>query len=310
MTSVDTSSVQAAMEDLKKGVAEVFTSTEYRKYLDTMAKFHDYSPTNCLLIRIQNPNASMVAGYQSWKKNFHRQVQKGEQGMKIFAPVPYKGKVRKRNDQGQIEEEEVDKLAFRLATVFDVSQTDGEPLPTIVHELSGQIQDYEKVKNAIIAAAPCPVQFADIPGDTHGFYNIPKNAITIKEGMSEQQTIKTMIHEITHATLHNADAQKAVPVTREQAEVEAESTAYVVFRALGVDIGQDSLDSGQYSFGYVAGWASDKDVKELTGSLSKIQKTAHKIITNIEAELGKDIEVPREKAKNQKLEKKGQDVSL
>ena len=264
---------------LETGIQELFESERYKAYLTSMAKFHSYSFNNTLLIAMQG--GQLVAGYNKWRDVFHRNVKRGEKGIKILAPAPYKVKkeVPKLDEQGQpvmdkdgkplTEVQETQVPAFKIVSVFDVSQTEGEPLPSIgVDELAGNVEQYEDFFKALEQTSPVPMAFEDIPGGSHGYYHLTEKRIAIQENMSELQTLKTAIHEIAHAKLHAIDPD--APVT-EQAdrpdsrtrEVQAESVAYAVCQHYG-------LDTSDYSFGYVAGWSSGKDLKELRASLETI----------------------------------------
>ena len=279
---------------LETGIQELFESERYKAYLTSMAKFHSYSFNNTLLIAMQG--GQLVAGYNKWRDDFHRNVKRGEKGIKILAPAPYKVKkeVPKLDEQGQpmmekdgkplTEVQEKQVPAFKIVSVFDVSQTEGEPLPSIgVDELAGNVEQYEDFFKALEQTSPVPMAFEDIPGGSHGYYHLTEKRIAIQENMSELQTLKTAIHEIAHAKLHAIDPD--APVT-EQAdrpdsrtrEVQAESVAYAVCQHYG-------LDTSDYSFGYVAGWSSGKDLKELRASLETIRATAHELITTIDGHL-------------------------
>ena len=279
---------------LETGIQELFESERYKAYLTSMSKFHSYSFNNTLLIAMQG--GQLVAGYNKWRDDFHRNVKRGEKGIKILAPAPYKVKkeVPKLDEQGQpvmdkdgnpvTEKKEIQVPAFKIVSVFDVSQTEGEPLPSIgVDELAGSVEQYEDFFKALEQTSPVPMAFEDIPGGSHGYYHLTEKRIAIQENMSELQTLKTAIHEIAHAKLHAIDPE--TPVT-EQAdrpdsrtrEVQAESVAYAVCQHYG-------LDTSDYSFGYVAGWSSGKDLKELRTSLETIRATAHELITTIDGHL-------------------------
>lgn len=279
---------------LETGIMDLFESGRFQAYLDTMARFHNYSFNNTILIAMQG--GQLVAGYNKWRDEFHRNVKKGEKGIKIFAPAPYKVKkeVPKLDEQGQpvrdkdgnpvTEQKEIQVPAFKIVSVFDVSQTEGEPLPTLgVEELTGDVERYQDFFKALEQTSPVPMAFEDIPGGSHGYYHLTEKRIAIQENMSELQTLKTAIHEIAHAKLHAIDPE--APVT-EQAdrpdsrtrEVQAESVAYTVCQHYG-------LDTSDYSFGYVAGWSSGKDLKELRASLETIRATAHELITTIDGHL-------------------------
>ena len=279
---------------LETGIQELFESERYKAYLTSMSKFHSYSFNNTLLIAMQG--GQLVAGYNKWRDDFHRNVKRGEKGIKILAPAPYKVKkeVPKLDEQGQpvmdkdgnpvTEKKEIQVPAFKIVSVFDVSQTEGEPLPSIgVDELAGSVEQYEDFFKALEQTSPVPMAFEDIPGGSHGYYHLTEKRIAIQENMSELQTLKTAIHEIAHAKLHAIDPD--APVTKQAdrpdsrtREVQAESVAYAVCQHYG-------LDTSDYSFGYVAGWSSGKDLKELRASLETIRATAHELITTIDGHL-------------------------
>ena len=279
---------------LETGIQELFESERYKAYLTSMAKFHSYSFNNTLLIAMQG--GQLVAGYNKWRDDFHRNVKRGEKGIKILAPAPYKVKkeMPKLDEQGQpvmdkdgkplTEVQETQVPAFKIVSVFDVSQTEGEPLPSIgVDELAGNVEQYEDFFKALEQTSPVPMAFEDIPGGSHGYYHLTEKRIAIQENMSELQTLKTAIHEIAHAKLHAIDPD--TPVTKQAdrpdsrtREVQAESVAYAVCQHYG-------LDTSDYSFGYVAGWSSGKDLKELRASLETIRATAHELITTIDGYL-------------------------
>ena len=279
---------------LETGIQELFESERYKAYLTSMAKFHSYSFNNTLLIAMQG--GQLVAGYNKWRDDFHRNVKRGEKGIKIRAPAPYKVKkeMPKLDEQGQpvmdkdgkplTEVQETQVPAFKIVSVFDVSQTEGEPLPSIgVDELAGNVEQYEDFFKALEQTSPVPMAFEDIPGGSHGYYHLTEKRIAIQENMSELQTLKTAIHEIAHAKLHAIDPD--APVTKQAdrpdsrtREVQAESVAYAVCQHYG-------LDTSDYSFGYVAGWSSGKDLKELRASLETIRATAHELITTIDGHL-------------------------
>ena len=279
---------------LETGIQELFESERYKAYLTSMAKFHSYSFNNTLLIAMQG--GQLVAGYNKWRDDFHRNVKRGEKGIKILAPAPYKVKkeVPKLDEQGKpvmdkdgkplTEVQETQVPAFKIVSVFDVSQTEGEPLPSIgVDELAGNVEQYEDFFKALEQISPVPMAFEDIPGGSHGYYHLTEKRIAIQENMSELQTLKTAIHEIAHAKLHAIDPD--APVTKQAdrpdsrtREVQAESVAYAVCQHYG-------LDTSDYSFGYVAGWSSGKDLKELRASLETIRATAHELITTIDGHL-------------------------
>lgn len=279
-------------DQLETGIQQLFDSDHYKAYLTTMAKFHNYSFNNTLLIAMQG--GQLVAGFNKWKDTFHRTVKKGEKGIKILAPAPYKvkQKMEKLDEQGKpildkdgkplTEEKTVQIPAFKVVSVFDVSQTEGEPLPSIaVDELSGSVQDYQDFFRALEQASPVPIGFEDIEGGAHGYFHLLDNRIAIQEGMSQLQTIKTAIHEIAHAKLHAIDPDDPEQANRPDSrtrEVQAESVAYAVCQHYG-------LDTSEYSFGYVAGWSSGRELAELKASLEIIRNTAHELISALDEHL-------------------------
>ena len=299
---------------LETGIQELFESERYKAYLTTMSKFHSYSFNNTLLIAMQG--GQLVAGYNKWQDDFHRNVKKGEKAIKILAPAPFKAKkeVQKLDAQGRpvmgkdgkpvTEVQEIQVPAFKIVSVFDVSQTEGEPLPSIgVEELTGSVERYGEFFKALEQTSPVPIGFEDIPSGSHGYYHLTEKRIAIQEGMSELQTLKTAIHEIAHSKLHAIDPEAPAieqadrPDSRTR-EVQAESVAYAVCQHYG-------LDTSDYSFGYVAGWSSGKDLKELKASLETIRATAHELITTIDghlAQLQKERQAQQEQPQAAPLE--------
>ena len=299
---------------LETGIQELFESERYKAYLTTMSKFHSYSFNNTLLIAMQG--GQLVAGYNKWRDDFHRNVKKGEKAIKILAPAPFKAKkeVQKLDAQGRpvmgkdgkpvTEVQEIQVPAFKIVSVFDVSQTEGEPLPSIgVEELTGSVERYGDFFKALEQTSPVPIGFEEIPGGSHGYYHLTEKRIAIQEGMSELQTLKTAIHEIAHSKLHAIDPEAPAieqadrPDSRTR-EVQAESVAYAVCQHYG-------LDTSDYSFGYVAGWSSGKDLKELKASLETIRATAHELITTIDghlAQLQKERQAQQEQPQAAPLE--------
>ena len=344
--------VREITDKLEQGIKELFESERFKEYLRTMSKFYHYSFSNTLLIAMQKPEATYVAGYTSWQRNFDRQVMKGEKGIKILAPAPYKAKEEREkidpstqkpvldaDGKPVTETVEVMRPAFKVVSVFDISQTDGKELPDIiVDELSGSVENYAAFFEALKQESPAPIAFEDIPSGAKGYFSPVENRIAIQEGMSEIQTIKTAIHEIAHAKLHSIDRPEPEPAwkivmisdggtkrdflsgfaseteanetaeregwrfidenrfewrleveedtsavqemrkDRHTKEVEAESVAYTVCQRYGIE-------TSDYSFGYIAGWSSDKETKELKGSLETIRKTAAEMIDSIDAKL-------------------------
>ncbi|WP_018305445.1 YodL domain-containing protein [Desulfitobacterium hafniense] len=287
--------VKELTERLEEGVQAVFQSDQYKDYLKTMAKFHRYSFRNSMLIFLQNPEATHVAGYQTWQKEFNRHVKRGETGIRILAPAPYKHKVEMEkmdpvtqkpmlNEAGKPITEMVERsgTAFKAVSVFDISQTDGEPLPKLVNELDGEVKDYALFFNSLTQMSPFLIQFAEInSGSTKGRCNYETREITIKENMSQVQTMKTAIHEIAHAKLHDRFSKLDVPEDCSTREVEAESVAYVVCQHYGID-------TSDYSFGYVAAWSSGHEVKELQSSLETIRGTASELIDAIDEHIAEN----------------------
>ena len=282
---------------LEAGIQALFESEQYKAYLTAMSKFHNYSFNNTLLIAMQKPDASLVAGFGKWRDDFERHVKKGEKGIKILAPSPYKVKKQMEkidpatqkpaigaDGKPVTEEREIEIPAFRVVTVFDVSQTEGKEIPDIaVSELTGSVEQYQDFFTALEKASPVPIAFENIEGGAHGYYHLEEKRIAIDEGMSELQTLKTAIHEIAHAKLHAID--KDAPATeqadrpdRRTREVQAESVAYAVCQHYG-------LDTSDYSFGYVAGWSSGRELSELKASLETIRKAANELITDIDGHL-------------------------
>ncbi|HFQ7758423.1 TPA: antirestriction protein ArdA [Clostridioides difficile] len=276
---------------LEQGVQAIFDSDRYKEFLTAMSKFHDYSLNNTILIAMQGGN--LVMGFRQWEKEFDRHVKKGEKGIKIFAPAPYK--VKKLVDkidpetrkpmldrEGKVvkEETEITVPAFKVITVFDISQTEGKEFPDLsVKPLLADVEQYEDFFAALEKASPVPITFEQITNGANGYFSLTDKRIAIKEGVSELQAVKTAIHEIAHAKLHdvdlNAPPEEQNRVDRHTREVEAESVAYTVCQHFG-------LDTSDYSFGYVAGWSSGKEMTELKASLETIQATAKELITEIE----------------------------
>ena len=276
---------------LEQGVQAIFDSDRYKEFLTAMSKFHDYSLNNTILIAMQGGN--LVMGFRQWEKEFDRHVKKGEKGIKIFAPAPYKVKklvdkidpeTRKpmldREGKAIKEEKEITVPAFKVITVFDISQTEGKEFPDLsVKPLLADVEQYEDFFAALEKASPVPIAFEQITNGANGYFSLTDKRIAIKEGVSELQAVKTAIHEIAHAKLHdvdlNAPPEQQNRVDRHTREVEAESVAYTVCQHFG-------LDTSDYSFGYVAGWSSGKEMTELKASLETIQATAKELITEIE----------------------------
>ena len=283
-------------ERLMAGTKEIYESGKWAEYISVMSKFPHYSINNCILIASQCPHASYVCGYKKWKE-FNRNVVKGESGIMIFAPI--NGKVETEepkfdenarpvlNEDGTQQSEKVTReyKTFRPCYVFDLSQTEGDPLPTLATRLEESVEDYEMLKNILVSVSPVPVSFEEVPGEANGFYSPTEMRIVVQDGMPELQTIKTMLHEIAHATYgHGGKDDKW---DKESREIQAESTAFWVAGMLG-------LDTGDYSFGYITGWSKDREVSELKENLELIKNTANDLVTKIEEKL-KECEQEKEK---------------
>ena len=275
---------------LENGIRDLYASGRYAEYLVAMSKFHRYSFGNALLILLQCPTASTVAGYNTWKKIFGRQVKQGEKGIQILAPCQFTYLVEYQKIDlvtGQplcgkdgkllVERRRENATRFKVATVFDVSQTEGRELPNIgVSELTGEVSDFSGIYDRLAALSPLPVEQDHVPGTAKGYTSFMENRIVIKPGMSQVQTIKTLVHEIAHAKLHNPDfLSEEQKKARREKEVEAESVAYVVCQHFGID-------TSDYSFGYVAGWSKGRELAELKASLDVIHSTAGEIINTIQ----------------------------
>lgn len=275
---------------LENGIRDLYASGRYAEYLVAMSKFHRYSFGNALLILLQCPTASTVAGYNTWKKTFGRQVKRGEKGIQILVPCQFTYLVEYQKIDlvtGQplcgkdgkllVERRRENATRFKVATVFDVSQTEGRELPNIgVSELTGEVSDFSGIYDRLAALSPLPVEQDHVPGTAKGYTSFMENRIVIKPGMSQVQTIKTLVHEIAHAKLHNPDfLSEEQKKARREKEVEAESVAYVVCQHFGID-------TSDYSFGYVAGWSRGRELAELKASLDVIHSTAGEIINTIQ----------------------------
>ena len=292
---------------LEDGLKEIFDSDKYKNYLNTMAKFHNYSVNNTLLINQQKPDATLVAGFDSWARNFGRHVKKGERGIKIIAPAPYMVKKEKQlvdpktgeklfNPDGtpKTTEVEVKIPVFKVSYVYDISQTYGKDLPTLgVAELGNTVDRAKDYIDSLKKVSPVPIEFGVTNGDSKGFYSPSNQSITIKDGMSDAQTIKTMVHEISHAKLHNPEALKEEGKRKSKGtiEMEAESVAYIVCQHFGID-------TSDYSFGYIAGWSEGKGVEELKESMQSIRETSSEMIYRIEGNLRA---IDRDKAKQEEV---------
>lgn len=313
--------VQELTNKLEQGLQDLFNSDSYRNYLSTMSKFHNYSFNNTLLIAMQKPDATLVAGYKAWQKNFERHVNKGEKAIRILAPAPYKIKEERdkidpvtqellldKDGNPQKEEVEITIPAFRAVSVFDLSQTDGKPIPELTaKELLSDVEGYQDMIRAVEAISPVPIELEEIAGDSKGYYDREAKRIAVQENMSESQTLKTMIHEVAHSKLHSKEVEQDEQMRKDRntKEVEAESVAYTVCQHFGVD-------TSDYSFGYIAGWSSGRDTKELRSSMDTIRRTASELITGIEEqlqELQRDREVSQEQTKESILLIQNTDLS-
>ena len=287
--------VKEITEKLEQGIQDLVHSEAFQKYLNTMSKFYNYSYNNTLLIAMQKPEASYVAGFHAWQRDFERHVKKGEKGIKIIAPRTIKKLVKReqvdpvtrkviKNQDGNPKKEkvEVQMPGFQVVTVFDISQTEGKELPSIgTNELCGNVQDYPFFIKTLEQVSPVPVEHEKIESGAKGYYHVQDKKIVLQEQMSEMQTVKTLIHEIAHAMLHNREAVLVEGIeeddkkNRRTKEVEAESVAYTVCQRYGID-------TSEYSFAYIAGWSSGMELKELKQSMDTIQKTVSQLITQID----------------------------
>lgn len=256
---------------LIEGVKHCYTEGNFRNYLDTMRKFHNYSVNNCMLIAMQMPDASFVAGFNDWKNKFKRTVKKGEHGIKILAPLPCKFTKQVEDEDGNTTEETVEFMRFRVVSVFDYRQTEGQPLPQICNTLTASVEDYDSIIDTLKNIANVPVTFEPISNGAYGYFNTVEKKIVVKENMPQAQTIKTLIHEIAHSILHD-DAFIDIP--RDVKEIQAESVAYMVCQNIGID-------TADYSFEYVAAWAHE-DMKKLTDQMTIVKKTAEALTESIQ----------------------------
>lgn len=305
------------MGKLEKGLTDLFSSDKYKQYLTTMAKFHNYSFNNTLLIAMQRPDATLVAGYNAWSKKFERHVVKGAKGIRIISPVTLKKTVEVRTSKNggktsrgkipiyapgetkedyekrtcEVKTKEVEYTAFRVTTVFDISDTEGKELPTVgVNELDRKVANYNKYISALTKMSRVPIEYADIQSGAKGYYSVSDKKIVIQKDMPEAQTLKTLIHEMAHSLLHDKDVNKEAGIDDQKSksvkEVEAESIAYTVCSRFGID-------TSDYSFGYIAGWSSGKDLKELRDSMEIIKKTSSLMIRECECAFAKEAEAEK-----------------
>ena len=280
--------ITASIED---GIKELFQSESYAQYLQTMSRFHHYSVNNQVLIHMQKPDATLVAGFNKWKNQFGRNVIKGEHGIKIIAPTPFKKKIEQEkldpdtqlpmlDADGKIitEEKTIQIPMYKPVTVFDVSQTEGKPLPQLAHDLSGNVANYDVFMEALRRSSPVPISIEVMGGGMDGYFDLEHQDIAIRKGMSEVQTVSAVIHEMAHALLHNRtkDTEEKTPeLSRSTEEVQAESISYAVCAYYGIATGDNS-------FGYIASWSKDKTLPELRESLEVISKTADGLINDID----------------------------
>ena len=287
-------------DSIEQGIQNLFQSDRYAKYLRTMSRFHRYSVNNTMLIYMQKPDATLVAGFNKWRDQFSRNVMRGEKGIKIIAPTPFKKKIEEekldpdtkipvRDADGNIimEEKEIKIPMYKVVSVFDVSQTEGKPLPTLANDLTGNVKQYEIFMEALRRSSPVPLAFEAMEPNTDGYFSEKGQRIAIRSGMSEVQIVSAAVHEITHATLHNYEQDRLAaaqgdetseppkPKDRRTEEVEAESVSYAVCQYYGIQTGENS-------FGYIATWSRDKELPELRASLETINKTASGLISDID----------------------------
>lgn len=301
-------------DSIENGIQNLFESDKYKQYLKTMSKFHHYSTNNVILISLQNPNATLVAGFHKWKKSFSRNVKKGEKAIKIIAPSPYVIKEEREKldpatknpiigDNGRIEIEETEKeiASFRVVSVFDVSQTDGKEIPTLINTLTGDVSQYDTFMEAIKQTAPVPISFETMSNDTDGYFHLVDKRIAIRDNMSEVQTVSAAIHEMAHALLHNLQKQEENPKNRNTEEVEAESISYAVCNYYGIETSDNS-------FGYIANWSKGKDLKELKASLETINTTSSQIITGIDKHFNELVKQQDINKQNDNIAKATEDV--
>ena len=291
--------LQQITAGIEQGIKELFESEKYMRYLSVMSRFHRYSVNNTMLIYMQKPDATLVAGYNKWKNQFERHVKRGEHGITIIAPTPFKKKIEEQKldpdtkapildaeGKAVMEEREVEIPMFRPVKVFDVSQTDGKPLPELASTLSGNVQNYEAFMEALRRSAPVPLSVEPMAANMDGYFSPDRQRIAIRAGMSEVQTVSAAVHEIAHSKLHNyakaqeeavraGDKEPPKKKDRNTEEVEAESISYAVCQYYGIQTGENS-------FGYIANWSQGKELPELRASLETINKTAGELIADID----------------------------
>lgn len=270
--------IKEIMTQLETGVDEIFSSGKYAEYLKTMSKFHHYSLNNCILIAMQCPEATHVAGYRAWQEKFNRHVKKGETALRIIIPIAHKYTKRVEKEDGSTEDVEAQYIKYTVGSVFNITQTEGEELPSIsVDELPETEQESrcKRLYKRICGLSEASVTTEKIDGDCHGYFSPKDNRIVVKKGMTSVQTLKTLVHELAHSKMHGKGCEWE-QVDRQTKEMQAESVAYVVCSHLGID-------TSEYSFGYIAGWSQGKERKELTSNLEAIKKIASEIIDGVES---------------------------
>ena len=274
--------VDALIRKMEDGIREIFSSEQYAQYLKTMSRFHRYSFRNQLLIHLQNPQATFCAGYVAWQNKFERHVKKGETGIRIL--VPYRHKYRRTEqdvseDTSEIKEtdEEREYITYHVGNVFDVSQTEGKPIPTIVHDLHGDVEEYEFFMEAVKQICPVPITRKELPPNLDGYFSPVERRIVLRDGMSQVQEAAAVIHEMAHAVLHNPEERKSGEAKKDKQsiEVEAESVSNVVCSYFGIDTKENS-------WGYIVTWSKNRELPALTASMKTIRDTADRFITGIE----------------------------
>lgn len=286
--------IKELTERLENGIREFWKGDKFKTYLNTLAHFRSYSLNNQLLIAIQKPDATLCAGYSTWKLE-GRYVKQGEKGIQILCPAPYRKKIpQDKTDpatgeiiygkDGKPEKEWVEHIfpAFKIGYTYDISQTDGRELPSIANRLTENVSNYDQILQAVVTVSPVPVSFEEIPGETNGFYHLAEKRIAVQKGMSESMTLKTTIHEISHAVLHDPDVNPH-DVNDRKKGIQAEAIAYAICSYLGID-------SSDYSFGYITGY-SGQDVEELRESMETIRETSCYLIDQIDRQLTAQIEL-------------------
>ena len=290
---------------IEQGIKDLFESDKYKSYLQTMSRFHSYSINNLMLIHAQKPDATRVAGFNKWKKQFDRHVKKGEKGIQILAPIIYKKKVEEalldpdtkapildEHGKAVMEEKEITMPRFKVVFVYDVAQTEGKPLPELASDLHGNVEQFDVFMEALRRSSPVPIEMKSLKPSLDGYFSPSDQKIAIREGMSQVQTISAVIHEITHSMLHNYDKLPEGTEKKDNRtqEVEAESVSYSVSQYYGIETGENS-------FGYIASWSAGKELKELKASLETVRQTASTLITSIDkhfAEICKEQGITKE----------------